>query len=296
MHKLPQDDLEDALQHLEQAIFNHQQWTKRLMRSLTCHLPHDEKDLKTNAHCMCKFGQWYYGEHPPALKENVNFQIIESHHKTMHDMARSILQYSEKKHTVDPKDYDSFAVALETLQNSIGALKKEIEELLLNRDPLTGAYNRVSMETEMNQIHELVKRDVHSACIVMIDIDHFKPLNDQYGHPVGDAVLAKFSEILQACLRPYDKLFRYGGEEFLVSLINTDENIAMAIAERFKQAVSRYPLYREDDIEVSITASFGIALFDAEQSFETALKNADKALYKAKNSGRNRVVLWQKGA
>ena len=127
--------------------------------------------------------------------------------------------------------------------------------------------------------------------VVLADIDHFKSINDTYGHFAGDAVLCEFARRLLACMRPYDDMGRYGGEEFLIVLPGCDETAAANQAERMRLALCREPMAMSEG-RAEVTASFGATAWrpGADANAETLIRIADQALYQAKNSGRNRAV------
>ena len=163
---------------------------------------------------------------------------------------------------------------------------------LYTRDALTGAINRVNMLPLLREQQAMVKRNLQSCCIVMADLDFFKKVNDQYGHPVGDQVLAWVSHFMKEHLRPYDKIFRVGGEEFLLCLQDADLQLTFDIIDRLRDTISSSPIPIEKKSPLTITLSFGIAAIDASTSIEKTIEHADKALYKAKNEGRNCTRIW----
>jgi diguanylate cyclase len=171
-------------------------------------------------------------------------------------------------------------------------LKNEIEDALYNHDPLTGAGTRIGMLSRLRDLWELSKRQVQTCCIALMDLDHFKAVNDTRGHPVGDRVLAGVGRFLRRQLRPYDKVFRYGGEEFLIALPDCDAAAAVAVLERVREQLAAAPMAEDDGVPVTLTASFGVAELTADVPVEESLDRADAALYEAKAAGRNRTRAW----
>jgi diguanylate cyclase (GGDEF)-like protein len=125
----------------------------------------------------------------------------------------------------------------------------------------------------------------------MMDLDHFKTINDVYGHLAGDHVLAVLAGDIMARLRPYDKLFRYGGEEFLISMPHTDSKSGLNVVERLREGIAASSINYEGK-EIRITSSFGLTLLDPDVSVEKTVERADRALYAAKSSGRNCSRTW----
>lgn len=152
-------------------------------------------------------------------------------------------------------------------------------------DSLTGAPNRAELD---RQIKKMAGR-MAPLSVIMMDIDHFKKVNDTYGHDAGDIVLKDFARTVKSAVRPFDFLGRYGGEEFMV-ICNACIDEAAEIAERVRQTVSAAPVRISEGQSLSITASFGVAGYVAGDSPETLIKRADRALYEAKKTGRNKVV------
>ncbi|WP_298623262.1 diguanylate cyclase [uncultured Legionella sp.] len=161
------------------------------------------------------------------------------------------------------------------------------------RDPLTGLYNRRYLEDYMfKQIHQ-ADRSKSVLSVMMMDLDHFKKLNDTYGHDAGDAALKEFGKVIMSDIRISDLAARFGGEEFIVVLYDTDADSARIRAEHIRNAVSMIQIRYGAQIVGPITVSIGISEYPKEgQTIETLIENADRALYFAKNNGRNRVVLY----
>jgi two-component system, cell cycle response regulator len=154
------------------------------------------------------------------------------------------------------------------------------------RDALTGLANRARLLDELHAATQRASRQSDPLCVAMIDVDHFKAVNDSHGHSAGDAVLRKVAEALRTTVRPYDLVARYGGEEFVVILPGTTLAAALPIAERMRAAVPSRTAPRP------ATISLGIAQFDpAQDDVEGLLRRADEALYQAKGRGRDRVVV-----
>lgn len=293
MKSISQDELHSAMQQLDQAIYNHQQWHKDLIRTLVCRLPHDQRDVAQDAHRQCRFGQWYYHHAAPGLRDYPTFVAMDGEHERMHQLAAQLLNAAAIGTAVSQSDYDHFANALDRLRLQVDTMKRELEDSLYNRDPTTGAESRIGMLTKLRELLEMTRRRVQHCCIAIMDLDHFKAVNDTYGHLTGDKVLAGSVRHLVENLRPYDKVFRYGGEEFLIALQNTDQQAAQALIERLREGLASTVLTQAGQDPVRVTASFGIAQLDPDVSVEISIERADKALYEAKGAGRNRVCVWK---
>jgi diguanylate cyclase (GGDEF)-like protein len=191
-----------------------------------------------------------------------------------------------------------FALSFWVVRKGVGQLKELLARLhqMALIDSLTGAFNRAAVlqraKVELSHMarRELKLPSAHSLGVVMLDLDHFKAVNDTYGHQAGDEVLRELSRRLIATLREHDTFGRYGGEEFLVLTPDCEYEGTMIIAERIRRCLSDVP-FKIGENALHITASFGVTCCsDPTEDFDTTLQRADEALYKAKDSGRNRVV------
>jgi diguanylate cyclase (GGDEF)-like protein len=167
--------------------------------------------------------------------------------------------------------------------------KKLIAEKEAKTDILTGLYNRRAYYEISHMEFERLLRHHRTLSVIMFDVDHFKEINDTYGHAVGDQVLKSVATIVKGVIREYDYAFRMGGDEFLLLLPETNERQALFLAERIRKRVANKK-FTDKDNTFFITASFGISQYNhIERSMESIVKRADKALYEVKESGRNNV-------
>lgn len=157
-------------------------------------------------------------------------------------------------------------------------------------DPLTQAKNRSSFNDTVAREMSLAARNAKNLSLIFLDIDHFKAINDTHGHDCGDVALASVAKWVKESLRDSDVIFRYGGEEFVILLSDTDIHGAELLAERIRHSIERHTLaYGMKTI--NITASLGVSSLRADDTAEAFVKRADKAMYTAKSNGRNQVVL-----
>jgi len=180
----------------------------------------------------------------------------------------------------------------------IAVNKKELEDLnarleqVSQTDSLTQLYNRGHWESTLKQEFLRTKRNGCSSALLMFDIDRFKVVNDEYGHTCGDEALRHLSKLLKTTLRETDIAGRYGGEEFVVTLLDTDEKGAEIFAERLRVLIEQSPvMYKQ--LEVKVTVSIGFACFSNEfKDHERWIEAADKAMYQSKKNGRNKVTAY----
>lgn len=152
-------------------------------------------------------------------------------------------------------------------------------------DPLTGLLNRRGLKASVSKM----KHAQYQHAVLMVDIDHFKSINDNYGHAVGDQVLQHVSHILGQNIRQLDQVARIGGEEFVIILHDLEHDIAYRIAERIRHSIEQMPYTALGHQPIYMTLSIGISYFQLPEQIDHALLSADKLLYKAKNMGRNQV-------
>ncbi|WP_286233396.1 sensor domain-containing diguanylate cyclase [Thalassotalea sediminis] len=172
-------------------------------------------------------------------------------------------------------------------------LKGKQEELkrLADTDPMTGLFNRRYFETAAQQLVHDAKQQQSPISIMVIDIDHFKAFNDNYGHLLGDEIIVNFASLIKQHQRNVDIACRYGGEEFLLLLPGCDANNAWKVAERIRQAASEEVIINDQNNAISFTVSVGVHQLDlSADTIRKAIDAADKALYQAKSSGRNKVM------
>lgn len=180
-------------------------------------------------------------------------------------------------------------VMLNNLGNKLDAAQGALLEASI-RDELTGLHNRRYLMTRFNEEFERARRKGTDLGLLMLDIDHFKVVNDRYGHPAGDEVLRSVGQTLAGMLREYDVGGRYGGEEFAVVLAEMSPREMVRLAERVREAVEQLEDHG-NATGIHVTISIGVAVLKDTDTTETLLQRADSALYRAKDEGRNRTVL-----
>lgn len=196
-----------------------------------------------------------------------------------HGVARNLLEIVARRMRNDNR-------ALITSQN----MRMQFERQA-NFDALTGVHNRHWMSEAFPRALQRCARDKQPSAIMIVDIDFFKRVNDTHGHLVGDSTLREVAGSMAKNLRPFDMLVRYGGEEFAILLSNTSTEDVRMVAERLRNLIAESKI-QHDEISFNVTISIGVALAQGEKTLETLLGEADKALYRAKEAGRNRVEVF----
>ncbi len=189
-------------------------------------------------------------------------------------LARARTQIRKRRYTDHLRD---------NVQNSI--------EMAIT-DALTGLHNRRYMETHLATLADQAATRAKPLALMMLDIDFFKSINDRYGHDAGDDVLREFAVRIRKSIRGIDLACRYGGEEFVIVMPETDLHVAGMVAERLRRSIAGEPFSIEKGTKrLDVTISIGIATLEIKgEAISDVLKRADQALYRAKNDGRNRVV------
>ena len=202
------------------------------------------------------------------------------------DIAEKIAGYKlfVDDYVVKPYDFSELKVRIEAILK-----RHEYYNDLIKFDSLTRLYNR---KTFFRGLEKEIKRSMRysdNISFALVDLDHFKQCNDSFGHTFGDYVLIKVSDILRSCLRGSDFAGRYGGEEFMIAMLNTSKKNAFRVVERLRNSMKNIKFEKP---EFSITISSGIATFPEDgTTIDEILKEADKALYIAKDQGRNKTVI-----
>lgn len=231
---------------------------------------------------------------------NLNFQIgKEDRHSAIYRLKIRDEALGELKFTRNKRFNNE---EMETLENQIYHLIYPLRNALLYQsalksaqvDGLTGTNNRAALDQTMVRELELARRHHHPMSLLILDVDHFKVVNDTYGHSAGDHVLRSMVACIKECLRSCDMLFRYGGEEFALLLSETEAEGAQQVAERVRQAIEGYPFVFNGK-DIIVTASIGIACLSSRDNAERLFNKADAALYQAKATGRNRVHMFTQG-
>ncbi len=166
---------------------------------------------------------------------------------------------------------------------------------LAQKDPLTGICNRSAMDEMMQRELSHTRRQDSSCAMLILDIDHFKKINDKYGHITGDCALKSIANMMDVCKRDGDLLFRYGGEEFVILMRDTDEDGALLLAERIRCHIQDTACHCSG-AELKMTASLGISILRGNDSPVSLFARADQALYSAKRNGRNQVCVAKETA
>lgn len=226
-----------------------------------------------------------------------NLNIGEFKAKSSQDEIGRLAQVFNQMHSTIKRQIQELNAHRELLEKEVKERTYELEQankkldLISRTDELTQLPNRRDMHRTIEKEVDRANRFRKAFSIIFIDIDHFKDVNDTYGHAAGDAVLKSVASTIRSLLRKYDVLARYGGEEFLTLLPETELKDAAHVAERFRKQIENQTIFFGGQ-EIKVTITLGVAQFDSSQGAEKCIQLADKALYEGKEHGRNKVILW----
>lgn len=277
---------------IDAGIQAHLAWNQRLLRcALLLETPGDDM-LRPQAHLLCNFGQWFVRERASLEQIDSGLSVaIDLAHARMHQAVRALCQAKLSGQAVIEADIESYERAQSAMVERLSELKHHIESITACIDPLTGLPLRHGLEAAFDQCRRDARRAGARLFLAMIDLDRFKSVNDDWGHPAGDLVLQHVVGRLRTTLRDSDPLFRFGGEEFLALLRCEDEAAAQGVAQRMLDELRQSPVTVQPEVVLTVTATIGLAGVAADESFDHATARADHALREGKLHGCNRFVI-----
>jgi diguanylate cyclase (GGDEF)-like protein len=224
-------------------------------------------------------------EHQPVIERLAVLQ------EQLQTLVKLVLIKTPDGALPDGKDYDSVTAKYMELMQLLRRCERAFSAAASELDPLTGMRTRLTLQADLERELSRCARTGRVFCAAIMDIDHFKKINDTYGHDAGDRVLTSVANHISRGLRGHDDAYRLGGEEFLLCLKETDIVGGTHVLERLRAGLAAKPVASVDGKDIQVTASFGICVSASSMKADGLLKRADEALYKAKNEGRNRVVV-----
>lgn len=285
----------NVVAELDAAIEAHLGWTRRVLRCAVLGTSPGDDVLAADAHRRCRFGRWFT-QYRETLAEVDAPAVTRSlaQHEQMHDAVRALCTDLMAQRRGQAADLERFEATQSALVAELAHLKTGLLARSARHDPLTGLPLRYGLEEECTRFQALTQRIGQAMVLVMVDVDHFKVVNDTHGHAVGDEALRHLAAILRAQARAEEPVFRFGGEEFLVVLHTADAAAAGVAADRLLQAVRERPLQASSGALLPLRVSAGLAIVGADEPLARALARADTGLYAAKRGGRDRWC-WGEG-
>jgi diguanylate cyclase len=283
-----------ALNDIDKAFAYHMQWLQELHQTLICRQTPNADLLAVDSHLRCQFGQWFASAET-LLREQPGFAELNELHRVMHALAGQLLGKNIAGEAIELAEYNAFMQANLAFRNKAQQYQAGLINLVCVVDHLTGAWNRYAMVSKIAEESERAQRNGQPCCLCILDLDHFKRVNDEFGHLAGDLALQAVVRFLASSIRKYDYVFRYGGEEFLLCLPNTTLIDAELLLDRMRLELAAMPIDLGKGNIVRITASFGVAELLPAEHHDFSIDRADHALLCAKAKGRNRVCSWPLG-
>lgn len=280
----------ETANELDAMLSSHRIWVYRLNRTLICGSEPTKDMVADDAHLRCTLGNWLATRAQELDLDEATYAEIVSIHKTVHDLGREMAASALNGERIAEDVYDGFLASSESLVGLIEAAHDKIVASINATDPLTGAENRSLMDKRLQEKIASSRLTGARNWILMVDLDHFKSINDRYGHKLGDTVLKGFAAVVREHIRSNDLFFRYGGEEFLLCIEHASEETVARVAERLRTAIAQKIFHTSAGEHISVTASFGVTALTPNQTVTEAINAADKAMYSAKHAGRNKVA------
>lgn len=289
-------DPSEVLRSIDAAIDENAEWLQKWHRAIICGEEPDQQVVSEYAQYLSQFGSWMDLNKGQGLLDQSAFRDLGRIHEDMHQFGRFLALKSAQGNRIPAVEYDAFSEKVQGFNLQARRIREAFRRALSELDPLTGLHNRQVMMAVLERERERAVRTGTGCCIVLADIDHFKSVNDTHGHTAGDFVLRTVAGRFLAKLRPYDEIFRYGGEEFLICLPNADAHAASEIVERLRLSVAELPVTLADGSRLPLTVSFGLCLVNTAAELKQTIEQADRALYAAKHGGRNQLQVWSEEA
>lgn len=293
MRKINPARVAEALEQLTQAVHEHSDWQEGVLEAIVHGVPFDSNGPRDGVHSGCRFNRWYFDRAPAELWGVPAYAAMGVEHWRLHRLADRLLHKLATDAPIEVEEFDELIAGSARLHDALDALRHGVEEALRNLDATTGAADRSGMLTDLRAWRDLATRGVQKCSIVLMDLDGFQAINDAHGRAIGDEVLAVVARRLVRLLRPFDKVFRYGADEFMIALPGADLAMTQSVIKQVREGFASSPLMTTPGgIDLQVTASFGLASLDPEVSAEESVERADQALLLAKTAGGNRAISW----
>lgn len=285
-------ELENFIHELDAAVEAHLNWSRRVMRCAVLRTSPGDDVVAPLAHTLCRFGKWFVSKQAAFEKldaEGTRRLLVV--HQSMHDAIRSICLDIMAGRAGQGADLDAFETTQDELIHLLAEFKTRFLATAARHDHLTGLPLRYGLEEEFGELQRICRRNHLMLYVVMIDIDHFKNINDTHGHPVGDLALCHLVDTLKRNTRPGQPLYRFGGEEFLLLMQTRSSKEALLAAQRLINVVRDTPVQVPNIGSLQLTVTMGLCRVPEEMELHEAIERADKAMYEGKRAGRDRCVM-----
>jgi diguanylate cyclase (GGDEF)-like protein len=288
----PSGPLEAMLEGIDRGIEAHLAWNQRLLRCALLHESPGDDMLRPQAHTLCRFGIWFASQRVQLDTFDAPLvQNIAQAHQSMHDAVRRMCEGVLQDQAATLADMQAYEHGQSTMVTLLNHLRELVAKASTHHDVLTGLPLRHGLDYAFVLRRKDARRAQATLWLAMIDVDHFKSVNDVHGHAVGDVALRHVARCLGACMREADALFRYGGEEFLALFLVREPPGVELLAARLLDAVRGAPMTTASGATLRLTVTIGLARVREDEELASATERADRALLQGKVHGRNRFVL-----
>lgn len=289
LRKINGFELERDIGELNQAIAYHYIWSSQLTHAALFNDKPDPVMTDTESHLHCRFSKWLEMRLRLDCTGHPEVKQIEERHAAMHAAMRQILLSLEKSAVTRAQLQEYYATQREFL-DAIDRYKTELIALRNNHDALTGLPLRKLLYRDFPLLQQAVMCEAAPALyLTLIDIDHFKRVNDQHGHTTGDAVLRELGSLLSRSSRSQDKTYRFGGEEFILLYLCENDAAFTAALERLITQIRAHEFITPTGT-LQITVTCGAVRAQQDDDLQTLIETADRAMYAGKQQGRNRII------
>lgn len=293
LHLSQGPERDEVIRALEDGLVEMEEIQDAFYKSALCQMEPAVELTSEQSQYLTRFGGWLDLNMGRGLLDQPAFEDLIAAYGVYHENLRWLARRAWRGGKVPADEYEALSAKRRAVLSQVRRLLRLFRTAESTVDPLTGVQNRQVMKKVLERELNRAQRSGETVFVVLADIDHFKAVNDTYGHRAGDAVLSGVASILTHGLRPYDSIFRYGGEEFLLCLPSSTASAVRAVLERVRKAVELQSFAVDGGQVIKVTSSFGGAPLDAAIGIGKSIEVADMALYKAKESGRNRIVMAQ---
>lgn len=282
-------DIDYSLSELNLAIRYHYEWANRLMTLSILGGEPDREIHDLDSHHHCRFSSWIRQHMSDCSLNHEQIKRLDKQHHEMHDIARELMLSIIDK-TVTGTLLDRYHESQQTLITGLDKYKEYLFSYRNLHDTLTGLPLRHLLYQEFPLIRSRCERAEREFYLLIMDIDRFKTINDTWGHNAGDDVLRTVAATLKAATRNEERIYRFGGEEFIMLLEASNRRQAELAGVRICQYLAQHPISIGGE-SINVTVTGGLTQVIAEDSLHVAIGRADKAMYYGKNTGRNRCIL-----
>lgn len=287
-----QADVEQFVTELDAAVQAHMEWTRRLLRcGILRETPADDV-LQRDAHRLCHFGRWFMSRRPIfAGLDDKRVVALETAHRCMHDATRVLCQCLLEGRPGERADLDKFEHNQSALIEHLAHFKTLALARSSHVDALTELPMSHGIAHDFDLLRQQVGRQSHALLVALIDIDHFKRINDEHGHAAGDIVLRRVASVLRETLRTQDQLYRYGGEEFLLLVPLNESDHAVMVADRLLDIIRGLEVVVPGGAVIQPRVTIGAAVTQLGEDMAEVIRRACAALYEAKAAGHDGFVI-----